>query len=261
MLTLYHYPTSPCAAKVRCVLAEKGLEWESRVVDIIEKDNLKPDYLRLHPKGLVPTLVDDDKVVIESTVVMEYLDTAYATDSLKPADAYAQTRMRKWTKWVDEVQHPNWPGLAWLILIRPGWLKKSAAEIDALLAKLIDPVRRERQKRMLGQGFAAPEFMASMRTFDTALADMEKVLAQSFWLAGDKPSLADCAMLPYVAAGELFGLGMMLESRPRVRDWLARFKTRPSYAVTMPWRIEDQSLLAEVRRHAEPAWREIRRSD
>ena len=67
MLTLYHYPTSPCAAKVRCVLAEKGLDWESRVVDIIEKDNLKPEYLRLHPKGLVPTLVDGDKVATRMT--------------------------------------------------------------------------------------------------------------------------------------------------------------------------------------------------
>ena len=216
MLTLYHHLQSPCAAKVRTVLTEKGLAWDSRIVDIVEKDNLKPEYLALHPKGLVPTLVDGDKVVIDSTVVMEYLDTAYATDSLKPAGAYAQAKMRKWTKWVDETLHPNWPGLAWLILIRPGWLKKSEAEIAALLAKLIDPARRERQKRMLAQGFTAPEFMTSMRTFDTSLADMEKVLAHQPWLAGDKPSLADCAMLPYVASGELFGLDMMFAERPAV---------------------------------------------
>ena len=257
MLTLYHHLQSPCAAKVRTVLTEKGLAWESRIVDIIEKENLRPEYLALHPKGLVPTLVDDGKMVVDSTIIMEYIDTTFDKDSLKPPTAYAQAKMRKWTKWVDEVQHPNWPGLAWLILIRPRWLAKSEAEIAALLGKLIDPVRRDRQKRMLGQGFTAPEFMAAMRTFDTSLADMEKALADQPWLAGDAPSLADCAMLPYVASGELFGLGMMIAHRPRVADWLARFKTRPSFAVTMPWTL-DTAIVAEVRRHAEPVWAEIR---
>ncbi len=259
MLTLYHYPTSPCAAKVRTVLTEKGLAWESRVVDIIEKENLQPAYLKLHPKGLVPTLVDGDKVVIDSTIVMEYLDTAYDTDSLKPVGAYAQAKMRKWPKWVDETLHPNWPGLAWLILIRPRWLEKSAADIDAVLAKLIDSARRDRQKRMLGQGFTAPEFMSSMRTLDTTLADMEKSLADHTWLAGEKPTLADCAMLPYVAAAEKFGLEMMIATRPRVADWLARFKQRPSYAATMPWDLDD-AMRAEVRAHAEPAWAALRKA-
>lgn len=258
MLTLYHHLQSPCAAKVRTVLTEKGLAWESRIVDIIEKENLKPEYLALHPKGLVPTLVDGGKVVIDSTIVMEYLDTAYDPDSLKPPGAYAQAKMRKWTKWVDEVQHPNWPGLAWLILIRPRWLAKTDSEIAALLAKLIDPARRERQKRMLGQGFEAPEFIASMRTFDTSLADMDKALTAAPWLAGDQVSLADCAMLPYVASGELFGLGMMIEARSRVADWLRRFKQRPSFAVTMPWTL-DEAAVAEVRRYALPAWETIRR--
>ncbi len=265
MLTLYHYATSPCAAKVRAVLTEKALAWDSRVVDIIEKDNLRPEYLALHPKGLVPTLVDDDhpgtgsgaSVLIDSTIIMEYLDSQYAKDSLKPETAYAQARMRKWTKWVDETLHPNWPGLAWLILIRPRWLKKSEAEIAALLAKLIDPIRRDRQKRMLAQGFAAPEFINSMRTLDTTLADMEKVLAQEPWLAGDKPSLADCAMLPYVASGELFGLDMMFAERPAVSDWLRRFKARPAFAVTMPWQLDD-AIVAEVRGHAIPAWAQLR---
>ena len=259
MLTLYHYPTSPCAAKVRAVLAEKALPYESRIVDIIEKENLRPEYLRLHPKGLVPTLVDGDTVVIDSTIVMEYLDTAYATDSLEPAGAYAQAKMRKWPKWVDETLHPNWPGLAWLILIRPRWLAKSPAEIEALLAKLIDPVRRDRQQRMLAQGFTAPEFIASMRTLDASLADMEKALAVAPWLAGDTITLADCAMLPYVAAAELFGLAMMIEARPRVADWLARFKQRPSFAVTMPWTL-DAASIAETRRHALPAWDALRKA-
>ena len=76
---------------------------------------------------MVPALVDGDHTIIESTIIMEYLDTAYSPDSLKPKGAYAQAQMRKWTKWVDETLHPNWPGIAWNTLIRPTWLIQEPA--------------------------------------------------------------------------------------------------------------------------------------
>ena len=68
MLELYHSPMSPCAQKVRTVLAEKGLEWKSHHLDLRGTgDNLRPEYLKLNPNGVVPTLVDDGRVIIEST--------------------------------------------------------------------------------------------------------------------------------------------------------------------------------------------------
>jgi glutathione S-transferase len=63
-------------------------------------------------------------------------------------------------------------------------------------------------------------------------------------------------MLPYVASAELFGLDMMFADHPAVRDWLQRFKSRPAYAVTMPWTL-DQAIVSETRRHAMPAWAEM----
>lgn len=258
MITLYHYPSSPCAAKVRAVLAQKALPWDSRIVNIAEKENLRPEYLRLHPKGVVPALVDDDHVIIESTIIMEYLDTQYAPDSLKPAGAYAQAQMRKWTKWVDETLHPNWPGLAWTTLIRPAWLKKSRQEIDELLGKLIDPARRERQSRLLAQGYASPEFENSLRTLDRTLADMEAALARQTWLVADKPTLADIAVLPYVISAEKFGLAMMYaDDRPRVAEWLTRWHAMPAYEVTMPWTLPDEHR-AEVMREARAPRHKIR---
>jgi len=257
MIALYHYPSSPCAAKVRAVLTEKSLPWDSRIVDIAEKENLRPEYLKLHPKGVVPALVDDDHTVIESTIIMEYLDTAYSPDSLKPAGAYAQAQMRKWTKWVDETLHPNWPGLAWTTLIRPTWLKKSQDEIDRLLGKLIDPARRERQSRLLKQGYDSPEFFNSLSTLDRTLTDMETALAKDTWLVGDKPTLADLAVLPYVISAEKFGLEMMIaDGRPRVADWLAHWRATPTYEATMPWSLPDEHR-AEVVRHAREPWARV----
>jgi glutathione S-transferase len=55
MLELYHHGTSVCAAKPRILLAEKGLEWQGHYIDILKGEQFAPDYLKLNPKGVVPT--------------------------------------------------------------------------------------------------------------------------------------------------------------------------------------------------------------
>lgn len=77
MLELYHGYTSVCAQKVRLVLAEKGLEWNSHVM-LLNGDHLEPDYLKLNPNGVVPTLVHDGNVIVESNVIMHYLDDFFS---------------------------------------------------------------------------------------------------------------------------------------------------------------------------------------
>ena len=56
MLELYTHPMSPCAPKMRIVLAEKGLEWTAHHVNLQEKENLEPWHLKLNPLGVAPTL-------------------------------------------------------------------------------------------------------------------------------------------------------------------------------------------------------------
>ena len=76
MLELYHNTMSSCAQKVRVGLAEKGLAWKSHHLDLRVGDQQQPDYLKLNPKGVVPTLIDGDLVIPESNVILEYLDDA-----------------------------------------------------------------------------------------------------------------------------------------------------------------------------------------
>jgi glutathione S-transferase len=105
MLELYHNDMSTCAQKVRLTLAEKGLAWENRHLDLRAGDQQNPEYLKLNPRGVVPTIVDNGKVVRESTVIMEYLDDEYPNPSLRPADSHARAQMRLWTKRLDEGHH------------------------------------------------------------------------------------------------------------------------------------------------------------
>ena len=85
MITLYHHGSSVCAAKVRIVLAEKSLPWDGVYVDILRGDQFDPAYMKLNPKAVVPTLVHDGKVIVESSVICEYLDETFPDPPLKPA--------------------------------------------------------------------------------------------------------------------------------------------------------------------------------
>ncbi|MEX0591220.1 MAG: glutathione S-transferase N-terminal domain-containing protein, partial [Xanthobacteraceae bacterium] len=72
--TLYNAPQSTCSQRVRFVLNAKSLPFEEVKLELLEGDQLKPDYLKLNPNGVVPTLVHDGAVVIDSAVIMEYLE-------------------------------------------------------------------------------------------------------------------------------------------------------------------------------------------
>ena len=85
MLELYHNALSSCSQKVRIVLGEKGLDWKSHDIDL-QGGQHDPEYVTLNPNHVVPTLVHDGRVLIESTLINEYLDDAFPETPLRPAD-------------------------------------------------------------------------------------------------------------------------------------------------------------------------------
>jgi len=218
-IEVLNYPLSPCGEKVRFALAEKGLPFKDHHVDLGSKENLRADFLRLNPKGLVPVLLDGEIVVSDSTVILEYIEDRWPETPLRPDAPVERARMRRWTKHVDEILHPAWPGIAWPILVRPKWLAKTPREVEAMLAALLDDKRRERQRRLFELGLDSPEFQGSMATFVNTCAEMEAELLRFPWLAGDSYSLADIALLPYFVAMEAFGLEQSFGGFEKVRNW------------------------------------------
>lgn len=65
MIELYHHGSSVCSAKVRFVLMEKGLAWTGHYLDILAGEHFQPEYLKLNPNAVVPTLIHDGEVLIE----------------------------------------------------------------------------------------------------------------------------------------------------------------------------------------------------
>jgi glutathione S-transferase len=94
MLTLYDFGNSVCCQKVRITLVEKRLEWQAIRVDLFKSEQYEPSYLKLNPKGVVPTLVHDGTPVIESTLICEYLDETFPDPPLMPKHAADRTRVR-----------------------------------------------------------------------------------------------------------------------------------------------------------------------
>src|ERR1700761_7557863 len=99
MRVLYHLPLSPYARKVRLVLAEKRLPFELRLEKVWER---RPEYLELNPAGTVPTLVEDNGLVIpDSNVICEYLDEAYPDTPLLGRTLAERVETRRLVAWFD----------------------------------------------------------------------------------------------------------------------------------------------------------------
>ena len=86
-LTLYHSVESTCAQKVRIVLAAKGLAWEEICLNLRKGEQFAPQYLRLNPRAVVPTLVHDGAVIRESSVINEYLEDCFPEPPLRPVNS------------------------------------------------------------------------------------------------------------------------------------------------------------------------------
>ena len=119
MLELWHEWNSVQSFKVRVVLAEKDLAWTEHRIELLKFDHLQPQYLSLNPNGVVPTLVHDGRVMLESSVICQYLDETFPDPALMPADPYARAQARTWLKIFDDVVHGALRQASFELLCRP----------------------------------------------------------------------------------------------------------------------------------------------
>jgi glutathione S-transferase len=258
VLELYHNDMSTCAQKVRVTLAEKGLAWEGHHLDLRAGDQQTPAYLKLNPRAVVPTLVDDGRPVRESTVIMEYLEDAYPERRLRMPDPHGNARMRLWTKRLDEGHHDiGTATLSMGVAFRFQYLEKGEEACRALIDKVPDPVRRERRRDVIYNGTEAQEFRVALGMWERLLTDMENALSEGAWLAGDTYSLADAAYTPYLTRLDHLNLLGWIDGRPKVSGWYERIRARPSYGEAIrKW--ENRGYIALMREKGAEAWPRIK---
>jgi len=257
-LVLHHNGMSSCSQKVRLVLAEKGLAFESREVNLVAGEQHDPAYVKLNPNHVVPTLVHDGRVLIESSLIDEYLEDAFPETPLAPRDPAARHAMRLWVKRIDEKVHPAAATVTYAIGARPAVLSQPADVREAAIAGIPDPARRAARRSVIEHGVAAPEFAGALGAFLDLLDAMEASLASGAWLSGDRFGLADAAALPYVLRLDHLAMPPLFSgaTRPRVADWLARVKARPSFeSAVAKW--APAPILQLFRTQGEAVWSDV----
>lgn len=231
MLKLYDGTISVCAIKVRLVLNEKGIPFESHNIDLRRGDQLDPTYLALNPHGVVPTLDDDGDILIESSVIMQYLEDVYPIPSLMPKKPADRADMRLWMKRVDDTAHPSIGNLTHATVYRPGFLALNEEARAERLAKIPDAYRRARFAAVYKDGLDASIAIGSVRNLNRLIGDMEAALVDSAFLSGGSYSLADAAVTPYI--NRLFDMGLLglwAVSAPGVLKWYSDIRERANFA-------------------------------
>ena len=261
MFTLYESHMSVCSGKVRLILEEKGVDYEEIAIDLGKGEQLTDDYLKLNPKGVVPTLIHDDLVVRESTVIMQYLDDILPEPALTPADPLARMKMRYWFKLIDEEVHPHTSTVTAAVALRHERAAKNTPEqLEANFAAMPNPEKAARNRALQFDGIEADIFRPAIKSLEKMLAGIEDALAEGGgeFLLGDTYSLADAAVTPYVLRLETLGFDAMLgDGRVHLPAWWARIKARPNFrGVVSP--ATPPGLAGGRRKWGEEAWPRVK---
>ncbi len=195
MIKLYDFKSSPNCQRVKIVLAEKHLPYETVPIDLRAQQQKTPDYLKLNPHGKVPVLTDGDTVLYESCIINEYLDEKYPDPPLLPKDPAARAKAR--------------------ILIDYGMAHFDGPYQKLRMELLKDPKEQNQQ------------FIEGAKSdLKKLLQRFEAEIGEKAYLAGDF-SLVDADLLPRFTRLEGFGV-LPDPSLPRLGKYLQRMKARAS---------------------------------
>ncbi len=193
MRKLYDFELSGNCHKIRMMLSFLELEYERVDMNLLNKEQMNPEFLKLNPLHKVPVLDDDGFIIRDSAAILVYLARRYDRHEWYPDDPVGMGKIQQWLSFsVNEVFN----GLA---ISRAIVIFKRAMDLE--LARSIAK---------------------------TALGEMERRLTDHEWLALDRFTIADLACYPYTALiheGEL-----TLDDCPSIRAWCKRIEALPNYA-------------------------------
>jgi glutathione S-transferase len=231
--TLYNAPPSTCSQRVRFILNAKGLPFTEYKLDLLAGDQLKPDYLALNPNGVVPTLDHDGNIVIDSSVIIEYLDEVVPEpESFTPRDAVARAAMRALMRFIDEMPAAAVRVPTFNLAFLPRFAAMSEEEFLAFAES--KPLRKEFMLAMGRKGFPEKDMNAALDRMRRTYERMDQAIADSGgpWLMGRQPTLADVSLMPAIVRMDDLGLGHMWADRPAVARWYEAIRAHPAFKPT-----------------------------
>lgn len=229
MLELYHTVNSVCAQKVRIQLQEKALDWTSHLMTL-RGDQFEPAYLKLNPNGVVPTLIHDGRPVIESSVILYYLEDCFPETQLMPKDPMARATVRLFNKLIDESVHNACTVLTFAIAFRSRFRKMDPVDRERYLASAPNQKRSDHKRDVIAHGLESKVCAEAAEPFVKLLQWIERSTCEHDYLAGDEFSLADIAVIPYVIRLDMLRLSPMWSAYRGLPKWYDRVRRRPAVA-------------------------------
>jgi glutathione S-transferase len=230
--TLYNAPPSTCSQRVRFSLNAKGLTFIEVKLDLLAGDQLKPAYLALNPNGVVPTLDHDGAIVIDSSVIVEYLDEVAPEKSFTPDHPAVRAHMRALMRFIDEMPAAAVRVPTFNLAFLPRFAAMSEEEFLSFAES--KPLRKEFMLAMGRTGFPDAEMKKALdrlrRTYERMDAEIEK--SGGPWLLGKDISLADIAVMPALVRMWDLGRASDWADLPRVAKWFELIQAQPAYGPT-----------------------------
>jgi glutathione S-transferase len=233
---LFHFMSSSCSQKTRIVLNLKGLPWTSHHIDLSNSEHFSPWYLGVNPRGLVPCLVLDGDVHIESNDIIEKLDQKFPKIKLIPNGAESQ--MTEMLRHEDEL-HLDLRTLTFRFTQPRGKDPRSKEDIanyreggSGTVQGQVDP-NKEREiafwETAANDGITDKAVQISATRFKTALSGLNQTLSNSPYLLGDSLGILDIAWFVYV--NRLIRCGYPLKRlHPQVNKWFMPLLRKPEFA-------------------------------
>jgi glutathione S-transferase len=200
MITLFEHPLSPYAQKCKIVLGEKAIAFEAKLPEAFGTGATPDERFKAgNPRHEVPSLLDGDVTIYDSTVILEYLEDKYPNPPMLPVGAGERARVRM----LEDVMDTQYEAINWGIM-EVGAFKRATGELgQALLARAADQT-------------------AGMQAW------LESQLGSREWFNGDGFGWGDAAVVPHLNTSVRSGNAPKPGSR--LAEWLARCNARPSVA-------------------------------
>lgn len=226
-ITLYHSLTSVCSQKVRLTLAELDIGFESRVMDLKKGDQFAPEYLKLNPNAVVPTLVDGDCVVLHSNEIMRYL---CGLNPPHPLSAASNEHSESCSNWLDLATrfHVAINAITYVCVNRSKLLALSPEQRERRFQSIPDRARSDRLRQIVEHGFDAKPVSTALAAFGEILPQLQEASDRNRWLTGDHITLADYAIFPFVHRLHLLGFDL-LWAKGSLTRWHDDVVQRPAY--------------------------------
>ena len=229
MLTLYSFGPAANSLKPTLALYEKGLAFEHRQLDPRKFEHHADWYKAINPRGQVPALADDGRIVTESTVICEYLEDAHPTAvRLRPESHYDVAMMRIWTKWVDEYFCWCVSTIGWHRHVSGMVRDLSDEQFEEVVARIPVPEQQVKWRRAR-EGFPQDLLDEEMRKIGVSVRRLDDHLRDHQWLAGGVYSLADICNFA-IANGLQRGFAELVNEHdtPGLVRWIEEINARPA---------------------------------